>query len=348
MSSDTTTGVLLINLGTPDAPTPAALRRYLRQFLGDPRVLVMPAPLRWLLLELVILPRRPRKSAEAYQKIWTDEGSPLRVQMDALGLAVEERLDGLPVEIGMRYGSPSIADGLQRLRERGADRFALLPMFPQQAEAVTGSIRAECERLLSDPDTARWIDDFYDDPGFLEAWRQSAADVLREFRPDHILISYHGLPERQVERGDPIGGHCLTRSDCCDAPAASTGGCYRAQCFSTTQGLVSTLGLDAAKVTTAFQSRLGRTPWIQPYTDEAFTRLAAQGIRRLAVLCPAFVTDNLETLEEIGIRGAEQWHELGGEALRLVPCPNASPAMADALARLALDAGPFVRPGSRR
>lgn len=213
MSFDASTGVLLINLGTPDAPTPAALRRYLRQFLGDPRVLVMPAPVRWLLVEFVILPRRPRQSAEAYQKIWTPEGSPLLVQMNALGRAVEERLDGTPVEIGMRYGSPSIADGLQRLRDRGVERFVLLPMFPQQTEAVTGSIRAECERLLSDPNQARWIDDFYDDPGFLAAWREAAADVLREFGPDHVLLSYHGLPKRQIEGSDPLGGHCLTRPD---------------------------------------------------------------------------------------------------------------------------------------
>ena len=342
------TGVLLINLGTPDAPTPQALRRYLRQFLGDPRVLVMPALARWLLLELVILPRRPRKSAEAYRQIWTDEGSPLLVHMAALGRAVEAELAGPPVEIGMRYGSPSIEQGLERLRARGAERFVLLPLFPQRAEAVTGSIRAECERLLDAAAQARWIDDFYATPAFLEAWRAVAAPVLDDFQPDHVLLSYHGLQQSQIERSDPVGGHCLVAPDCCDAAAAQAGGCYRAQCFATTKGLVAALGLDPARVSTSFQSRLGSGQWIQPYTDEVFGELAARGVRRLAVLCPAFVTDNLETLEEIGLRGAEQWQSLGGEAFRLVPCPNASPAMATAVAALARDAGPFARPASRR
>ena len=342
MAFEPGTGVLLINLGTPDAPTPQALRRYLRQFLGDPRVLVMPAIARWLLLELVILPRRPRQSAEAYQQIWTEEGSPLLVYMAALGRAVEAELAGPPVEIGMRYGSPSIEQGLEKLRERGAERFVLLPLFPQRAEAVTGSIRAECERLLGARAQARWTEDFYQDAPFLEAWRAVAAPVLEDFGADHVLLSYHGLQRSQIERSDPVGGHCLVAPDCCESAAAQAGGCYRAQCFATTKGLVDALGLDPAQTSTSFQSRLGSGEWIQPYTDEVFNELAASGVRRLAVLCPAFVTDHLETLEEIGLRGAEQWRSLGGEAFQLVPCPNASPGMATAVAELARSAGPFA------
>jgi ferrochelatase len=335
MALEPGTGVLLINLGTPDAPTPAALRRYLREFLGDPGVIDLPAPARWLLLELVILPRRPKTSAHAYQQIWLPEGSPLRVHTLALGGALATRLDATPVEVGMRYGSPSLGDALESLRQRGARRFVFLPLFPHSAEATTGSIRGELSRLLAPGETARWMPRFYDDPGFLEAWRETAAPVLEEFEPDHVLVSYHSLPERHLRRADPQGTRCLTRADCCEAAASAASGCYRAQCYATTRCLQASLGLDPAHLSTSFQSRLGRARWIQPYTDEALRELAERGVRRLAVLCPSFVADCLETLEEIGIRGAAQWRELGGEQLRLVPCPNASPAMADALARLA-------------
>jgi ferrochelatase len=329
------TGVLLINLGTPAAPETGAVRRHLREFLGDPRVIDLPAPLRWLLLELVILPRRPRRSAEAYRKIWTDAGSPLMVYTQALARELEARLAGAPVEVGMRYGEPSLSSGLAALRARGARRFVALPLFPQTAEATTGSVRDALLRALAPDEEMRWVPSFYADAGFLEALRESMGPALDAFAPDHVLASYHGLPERQVRRADTSGERCLRAADCCDAPAAAAAGCYRAQCYATTRGLQTTLGLDPARLTTAFQSRLGRSVWIQPYTDEVIGELAQRGVRRLAVLCPSFVTDCLETLEEIGIRAAEQWQGLGGEELLLAPCPNASPAMADALARLA-------------
>jgi len=335
MALERDTGLLLINLGTPDAPTPAALRRYLREFLGDPYVIDLPALTRWLLLELVILPRRPRASARAYQQIWTAEGSPLRVHTFALAKALASRLEGVPVEVGMRYGTPSLASSLEALRARGARRFVFLPLFPHSAAATTGSVQAELGRLLATAESARWVPRFYNDPDFVEAWRETIAPTLDEFEPDHVLASYHGLPERQVHRADPRGDRCLVHAGCCEAADAAPNGCYRAQCYATTHCLQTSLDLDPERVSTAFQSRLGRTAWIQPYTDDRLRELAERGVRRLAVVCPSFVTDCLETLEEIGIRASATWRELGGEELRLVPCPNSSGTMAAALARLA-------------
>lgn len=333
-------GALLLNLGTPDAPRPREVRRYLREFLGDPRVIDLPALPRRLLLETVILPFRPRTSAAAYAKIWTPEGSPLLVHGRALRDAVRERLGpGWAVELGMRYGRPSIDDALGALAQRGVRDLVALPLFPQYAEAATGSALA---RLYSRPALARFrrvqaLGPFFDAPGFADAWAAVARPVLGAFAPDHVLFSYHGLPERQVRAADPSGAHCLAREDCCVPLRDANVHCYRAQCFATSAGLGSALGLDPARTTTAFQSRLGRTPWIGPYTDRVLPELAGRGVRRLAVLCPAFVADCLETLEEIGIRAREQWRALGdGDAddreLRLVPSLNAHPRWADAVA----------------
>lgn len=341
MSQDSRTGVALINVGTPDAPTPAALRKYLRQFLGDPRVLDMPAIARWLLLELVILPRRPRASAQAYAKIWTPEGSPLAVHTDALARELEAQLGGAPVEVGMGAGSPSIEHALSTLRARGARRIVCVPLFPQNAEATTGSVRAELARCLRPEDDAHIVPWFYDDPGFLRAWHATAAATLRDFGPDHVLLSYHGLPERQLQKSDASGTRCLVRPDCCDLADSASSGCYRAQCCATTRGLIDTLGLDPERVSTSFQSRLGRAVWMRPYTDDKLRELAAAGVRKLAVLCPSFVADCLETLEEIGMRGAEQWREHGGKEFELVACPNSRPEMADALAGLVARALPL-------
>ncbi len=342
-------GLLLINLGTPDAPRPREVRRYLREFLGDPRVIDLPAPARWLLLEGAILPFRPRRSAAQYAKIWTPEGSPLLVHGRALRDRVAERLGhGWAVALGMRYGRPSLREALRRLEERGAREVLALPLFPQYASSSTGSA---LEALFAEPAAARLSrvraqGPFWDAPGFARAWRAVAAPALDDFRPDHVLFSYHGLPERQIRAADRSGDHCLASADCC-APLRGPGHhCYRAQCYATTDALVGALGLDPARTSTAFQSRLGATPWIRPYTDLVLPELAARGVRRLAVACPSFVADCLETLEEIGIRAREQWRGLGGEALALVPCPNAEPAWVDAVAELvryASEAGPSAR-----
>jgi ferrochelatase len=330
--------VLLVNLGTPEAPRPREVRRYLRQFLSDPRVIDIPALPRWLLLHALILPTRPRASAAAYAKIWTPEGSPLLVHGRALRDAVAAQLDdGYAVELAMRYGEPSLAGGLASLRAADVSGILLLPLFPQYSEAATGSVLARVRELAqaaADGPSVCALHPFYAHPGFVSAWVAAARPELDAFGPDHVLFSYHGLPERQVRAADPSGRHCLADDACCDAIGPANRDCYRAQCLATTRALALALDLPRGAHSTSFQSRLGRTPWIRPHTDHVLPELAATGVRRLAVLCPAFVADCLETLEEIGIRARAQWREVGGEELHLVPSLNAHPTWASAVAEM--------------
>lgn len=331
-------GLLLINLGTPDEPTTPAVRRYLREFLGDPRVIDINPVGRALLLNLVILPTRPAKSAAAYRSIWDPErGSPLLYHSRALAAGVAAQLgDSWRVELAMRYGRPSIPDGLAALERAGVDRIVVLPLFPQYAASSTGSAVARVMELAAERWTVPALDfvpAFFDDPGFLDAFAAVAAPVLADARPDHVLFSYHGLPVRQIVKTDPDRAHCFQREDCC--ATLTNPNCYRAQCYATTRALVARLGAAATAHTVCFQSRLGRTPWIQPYTDVELDKLAAAGHKRLAVVCPAFVADCLETVEEIGIRAREQWQAAGGEELVLVPSLNASPRWVEAVAAIA-------------
>jgi ferrochelatase len=331
-------GLLLVNLGTPDAPRTAPVRRYLREFLSDPRVIDLPAPARWALVNLVIAPFRSARSAEAYRKVWTEAGSPLLVHGLALRDAVRSRLPGTPVELAMRYGRPGIPAALDALRAAGAGRIVVLPLFPQHSSAAWGSAVArvlETAATVQNVPPVAVVPPYYDHPAFVEAQAAVARPVLDAFRPDFVLFSFHGLPERQVLRGDPSRRHCLRDDgDCCDAIVAANRDCYRAQCFATARALSRALGLAADASETAFQSRLGRTPWIRPYTDERVVALARQGVRRLAVLVPSFVADCLETLEEIGIRARESFVAVGGEDLLAVPCVNAHPLWADGIVRL--------------
>jgi protoporphyrin/coproporphyrin ferrochelatase len=342
------TGLLLANLGTPDDASPAAVRRYLAQFLSDPRVLDIGAVGRWLLLHLFILPTRPSKSAAAYAKIWGPDGSPLLVHSRALQAAVQARLGaGWQVELGMRYGQPSIETALERLRAEGVDRVVFFPLYPQYASSSTGSSIEELYRVIG----ARWVtpavstvEAFYDDAGFVRAFAEAGRPVIEREAPDHVLFSYHGLPERQVLKTDDTGAHCLKSERCCDAIVEANRNCYRAQCFATTRALVAALGLTTPH-SVSFQSRLGRTPWIQPYTDKVLPELYAKGVRKLVVFCPAFVADCLETLEEIGIRAQSDWIALGGASLALVPSLNASPPWVEAVCALARAKGePDVHP----
>ncbi|NNL67746.1 MAG: ferrochelatase [Myxococcales bacterium] len=332
------TGVLLINLGTPDSPATRDVRRYLREFLSDPRVIDIAALPRWLLVNLVIAPFRSPRSAAAYRKVWTDAGSPLLSNGIALRDGVAAALgDDWVVALGMRYGNPSIGSALARLVAADVDRIVALPLFPQWAESSTGSAVAKLEEeteALAQAPPVETLPAFFDDPGWIESLAEVAREPLAATRPDHVLFSYHGLPERQIQAADPSGAHCLASPDCCDRPGDVLSRCYRAQCYATTRAVSAALGLDPARVSTAFQSRLGRTPWIRPYTDVVLPELAAGGVKRLAVLCPSFVADCLETIEEIGIRAREQWRELGGDVLTLAPCPNAHPRFVEAVASL--------------
>jgi ferrochelatase len=329
------TGLLLCNLGTPDDPSPGSVRRYLREFLADPRVLDMNPVGRWALLNLVILPFRPRKSAAAYQKIWTERGSPLLTNTQDLAAAVGARLgDGWAVELGMRYQRPSIATALEKLHAAGADRIVVFPLYPQYSASSTGSSVQEIFRVASRPwvtPNLSFVEPFYDDPGFIEAFALRGAPIIEAERPDHVLFSFHGLPERHMRKADRSGRHCLASSSCCDRMVDANRDCYRAQCFATARALAARLALPEGLSSVTFQSRLGRTPWIQPYTDVALLRLASQGKKRLVVFCPAFVADCLETLEEIGIRGKHDFVAAGGEDLTLVPSLNDSPAWVDAV-----------------
>ncbi len=333
-----TNGLLLINLGTPDAPTPGAVRRYLREFLSDPRVLDIHPLGRALLLNLFILPTRPRKSAAAYQKVWTDRGSPLLAFSEDLAVGVQERLGpSWVVKLGMRYGAPAIGEALLALVHAGVQRLVVLPLYPQYSAASTGSCVEEVFRIAG----ARWVtpnlslvEPFYDDPGFISAFAAVGRPILHTERPDHILFSYHGLPERQIRKADDTGAHCLARPGCCDQIVPANQACYRAQCYATTRLLAAALNLRAEDYTVCFQSRLGRTPWIQPYTDHVLPELRARGKQRLVVFCPAFVADCLETLEEIGIRARADFLAAGGESLTLVPSLNATPEWMDAVVRL--------------
>jgi ferrochelatase len=330
-------GVLLVNLGTPEAPHTAEVRRYLREFLSDPRVIDMNPLGRFLLLNLIILPFRPARSAEAYEKIWTPEGSPLLVYGRQLAEGVARALPEAEVVLAMRYGQPSLAAGLDRLRAAGCDHIVVVPLYPQYASSTTGSTLEAVYALAAE----RWntpfiqvLPPFFDDAAFLAAFAAQGRDVLAELKPEHVLFSFHGLPERQVRKSDEVGDHCLVKADCCAVLTHANRNCYRAQCVATARGIAERLGLEASAYSVAFQSRLGRVPWIRPYTDDVLTELAGRGVRRVAVFCPAFVADCLETIEEIGLRAVESFKAAGGEQLALVPSLNASPAWIDALAAL--------------
>ena len=334
--------MLLINLGTPDAPETPEVRRYLREFLSDPRVIDINPIGRWMLLNLFILPFRPAKSAEAYKKIWSAEGSPLLVHGKTLTAGVQKLLDEkspgrFAVKLAMRYGKPSIPDTLDAMLKLDLERLVVLPLFPQYSSAANGSALERVMEILA----KSWnvpamdsIESFYDAPGFINGFADVARPLLDAFAPDHVLFSYHGLPERQVKKSDPTGSHCLASETCCDSICPANRYCYRAHCVATTQALCKALALPDGKHSYSFQSRLGRTPWIKPYTDLVLPELAQKGIKRLAVFSPAFVADCLETVEEIGMRAREQWLSLGGEELILIPSLNDHPTWVKGVADL--------------
>jgi len=340
MQTNQTWGLLLLNLGTPDSPETPDVRRYLDEFLSDPRVLDIAPLVRKILLKAVILPRRPKESGAAYRKVWTERGSPLLWHTDDLTAKVRNALGpGVKVEYAMRYQNPSISSVLDRFRSAGVDRIAVFPLFPQYSSAANGSaiekVMVEAGAQWNIP-SMHFVEEFYAHPAFIRAFTEVARPVLDDFRPDHVLLSYHGLPERHVEKSDDLAGaHCLKKPSCCDTICYANRFCYRAQCFATTRALATSLALPDDTYTVSFQSRLGRDPWIKPYTDEVVEALAKSGTKRLAVMCPAFVADCLETIEEIGMEARESFIEAGGEDLILVPSLNSSDVWADAVVEIA-------------
>jgi ferrochelatase len=343
-------GLLLVNLGTPDAPRTADVRRYLREFLSDPRVIDTPAPLRWLALNLFILPFRPQRSAEAYAKIWTDRGSPLLVHGRDLATKVQARFgEAAVVELAMRYGSPSIAAALDSFHTQGVRRIVIFPLYPQYSSAATASsvdaVLVAASRMRNAPQV-QVVPPFYDHPRYIACFAEAAAPCVREVEPELVFFSFHGLPERQIRKSDRSGGYCLESDDCCERALErnpnALGQCYRAQCFTTARLLAESLGIGGGQRIVCFQSRLGRTPWIRPFTDVEVRQAARRGVRRAVIVVPSFVADCLETLEEIGIRAEADWRAQGGERLHLVPSLNARDSWADAVVAIARESSGWL------
>jgi protoporphyrin/coproporphyrin ferrochelatase len=342
--------VILMNVGTPEAPTTGAVRRYLKEFLSDPRVLDMPALLRWLLLRIVILPFRSSRSAALYRSIWTAEGSPLLIHTRRLADKLRARVPQADIVVAMRYGAPSLGAAIDEVARRGATQVVLAPLYPQYASASTGTALEEAYRLLGRlprvPDVAV-LPPFFDDEGFVGSFAATFEEATngsdRSGPPafDHVLFSYHSVPLRQVQQVHPT---CAGDDACCATLGPANASCYRAQCLATTRALARRLGLEGrVPFSTSFQSRLGRAVWLGPSTESTLTRLGERGVKRLAVLCPSFVSDCLETVEEIGVRAKETFQAAGGEELIAVPCPNERDDIADALAELLFRTAPNLR-----
>jgi len=322
--------VLLVNLGSPDSPSEADVRKYLREFLMDGRVLDAPWPVRFCVVNFTILPKRPKESGKAYEKIWTPEGSPLVISTRRITEKLRTRFD-FPIEMAMRYQNPSIESAVEKLRAQGVAEIILVPLFPHYAmssfETAVERVR-EVLKKSAPKISLQVVPPFYDDPDYIEALVASAEKSLQAGY-DHLLFSFHGLPERHMRKADPTGGHCMKAKNCCEVPSEAHRTCYRAQCFATVRAFVKRAGV--TKHSVAFQSRLGREPWLQPYTDVEIPRFARDGVKKLLVICPAFVSDCLETIEEIGIRGRELFEEAGGEKFELIPCMNEHPRWITAL-----------------
>jgi ferrochelatase len=328
--------VLLVNLGSPASTAVPDVRRYLREFLGDKRVIdAPPQPFRWLLLEGIILRLRPKKSAHAYAQIWQQEGSPLivtsaRVQQKlaaALGPAT-------PVYLAMRYGQPSIASVVAQIAADGIGELLLFPQYPHYAmsswETVVVRVMEETARQAPRLRVTT-VQPFYADADYIEALHAVSAPYLSEPH-DHVLFSYHGLPERHMRKADSSRAHCLVVPDCCTTCSPAHATCYQAQCLATTRALVARAGIAADRHSVSFQSRLLGEPWLRPFTDHELARLPGAGVKKLLVLCAAFTTDCLETLEEIRQQGRDTFLAAGGESFQQIPCLNDQPPFIDFLA----------------
>lgn len=327
------TGVFLINLGTPDSPEPRDVYRYLIEFLTDPRVIIAPWLKRQLLVRGLIVPLRYRQSAKAYQKIWTAEGSPLKVYGDRIRDRLQDRLgDEFKIVIGMRYQKPSIEDGLRELLNAQVERILVFPLFPQYASATTGSIHQKVMELVSGCEVIPemlFMNQFATHPSLINAFCASAEPYkLNDY--EHILFSFHGLPHQHLIRADRCG-HCLKSEDCCKTLTSANQSCYSAQCYSTAHAIAKNLTLESNRFSVAFQSRLGKEPWLEPSTADVIKQLALNGKKKVLVFCPSFVCDCLETIYEIGIEYEELFKHHGGERLDLVPGLNDNVKWIDAL-----------------
>ncbi|MCD0486610.1 ferrochelatase [Pedobacter sp. MC2016-14] len=330
-------GVLLVNLGTPDSPEVSDVRKYLDEFLMDERVIDINAFSRTLLVKGVIVPFRSPKTSKLYKEIWDENGSPLLYYSKIQAAMLAEKLgDGYHVELAMRYQSPSISSALERMKAGLVESIQVIPLFPQYASASTGSVMQLVMELLSSWPTippVSFINSFHDNKLMIETF----ADNAKKYQPetyDQILFSFHGLPERQLKKCDHSGGHCLQSSDCCQQLTDVNKFCYSAQCHDTAKLIAAELAIPVEKYSVCFQSRLGKEPWVQPYTSDVLKELAVQGKKRLLVFCPAFVADCLETVYEVSVEYGEEFKKLGGEEVQLVASLNDHPKWIEALSEM--------------
>jgi len=333
-------GVLLVNLGTPDAPSRGAVYRYLKEFLLDPRVIDYPWLPRNLLVRGIIAPFRSGSSAKLYKQLWTEEGSPLKFYGERVAEGVQQRLGkDYIVELAMRYQQPSIESAIDKLMAKRVSEIIVFPMFPQYASATTGSVHEEVMRILRKQEiipNVKMINSYFDYDPMIDIF----VDNARQFdldNYDHIIFSFHGLPERQLRKADPSGKYCTKAKNCCHKMSSVNQFCYSAQCHATTRAIAGKLNLSPERYTTSFQSRLGPEKWAQPYTIDILEKQAEQGAKRLLVFSPAFVADCLETIVEIGFEYQEEFEEMGGEKVDLVPSLNDDPRWMDAVRDIVLD-----------
>jgi ferrochelatase len=330
-------GVLLVNLGSPDSTSLDDVRKYLREFLMDARVLDTAWPIRFCVVNFAILPSRSKESAHAYEKVWTPEGSPLVVTSKHVQAKLQNRVS-VPVELAMRYQNPSVESAVKSLSTKGANDVLLIPLFPHYAMSSyeTAAVRVQEVAAKLAPQMKVTVQPpYYDQPDYIEALVASATDYLKKDY-DHLLFSFHGVPERQIKKSDTTGRHCLTVSNCCEVASPAHLTCYRAQCFKTMQAFVTKAGVPAGRFSISFQSLLGKDPWLKPYTNmelEAFGKSA----KKILVICPGFVSDCLETIEEIGMRGRETFLQAGGEEFAQIPCLNEHPLWIAALEKMITD-----------
>ncbi|MCC6278390.1 MAG: ferrochelatase [Oligoflexia bacterium] len=319
-------GILVSNLGTPDSPEELPVRKYLAEFLMDKYIIDIPWILRVLLVYGVILWRRPKLSAHAYAQIWTSDGSPLMVHSKRLYRKLKDNLgSAYAVALAMRYGNPSLESGVKDLMSQGVSEIRFLPLYPQFASATVRSSFEKLKQvaaLLGFTGEIRLIAPFFNHPDFIELWAAKLSTMIESEKPDHILFSFHGLPVRQLIKEDKTGSHCMQSPGCCQTLSSVNELCYRAHCLATAQLIAQKLGLEDSQYSIGFQSRLGGTRWIEPYTEDRLIKLAQNGIKNLVVVSPSFVADCLETLEELGIRARDRFLSEGGTKFSLVPSLN--------------------------
>jgi len=317
-------GVLLVNLGSPDSPEPKDVKKYLGEFLMDERVIDLPKAARTLLVKGIILNTRPKASAKAYKKIWWDEGSPLIVLSERLQEKIQQQTE-LPIALAMRYGSMTMQKGFQELVDKGVTEVLLFPLYPQFAMATTETITVLAEEIKQAHFPNLKIESvpaFYNKADYIEVLANSIKRHLEGKNYEHLLFSYHGVPERHIRKSDITKSHCKIDGSCCATASKAHEFCYRHQCKEVTRLVGEKLGFQEDSFSTSFQSRLGFDPWLQPYTDRTIERLGKEGVKNMAIVTPAFVSDCLETLEEIAMEGEEIFHEVGGKEFTTIPCLN--------------------------